>query len=227
MKRLRKEKKLEDYTIADQLRLCSCCLHILALCIKRCIIMFRTWRSLCFEILAPVMFVAAGFALMKLTFLFPSPDREISTKLFPLPQKILVNTEPVLTTDLDGTKLLNNTKEVIDFLPASYTLLTDFDFEVNYQNYTKDLYNNVENLVRGNSDAEDFDLFTEFDDETFSQRIDEPYRYGSYLIYQANNVTKDYKVINYVNTTSQDVAIAYPHFMYEAILRSATGRSQF
>jgi len=37
-----------------------------------------------------------------------------------------------------------------------------------------------------------------------------PYRYGSYLVYQANNVTKNFKVINYVNTTSQDVGIAYP-----------------
>ena len=30
-----------------------------------------------------------------------------------------------------------------------------------------------------------------------------------------------------MNTTSQDVAIAYPQFMYEAILRSATGRDHF
>ena len=34
-------------------------------------------------------------------------------------------------------------------------------------------------------------------------------------------------MVNYVNTTSQDVAIAYPQFMYEAILRSATGRDHF
>ena len=54
-----------------------------------------------------------------------------------------------------------------------------------------------------------------------------PYRFGSYLIYQANNITKNYKVVNYVNATSQDVAIAYPQFMYEAILRSSTGRPHF
>ena len=34
-------------------------------------------------------------------------------------------------------------------------------------------------------------------------------------------------MVNYVNTTSQDVAIAYPQFMYEAVLRSATGRDTF
>ena len=54
-----------------------------------------------------------------------------------------------------------------------------------------------------------------------------PYRFGSYLIYQANNVTKNWKVVNYVNATSQDVAIAYPQFMYESILRTATGQSYF
>jgi len=30
-----------------------------------------------------------------------------------------------------------------------------------------------------------------------------------------------------VNTTSQDVAIAYPQFMYEAALRAATGIDHF
>ena len=46
---------------------------------------FRGWRSLLFEIIAPVMFVAAGFGIIKLTFLYESPEREITTKLFPLP----------------------------------------------------------------------------------------------------------------------------------------------
>lgn len=30
----------------------------------------------------------------------------------------------------------------------------------------------------------------------------QPYRYGSYLIYEANNLTKTFKVSNFVNTTS-------------------------
>ena len=81
----RRDKRLEDYTIADQLRLCACCLHVVALCIKRCTMMFRGWRSLLFEVIAPVIFVAAGFGIIKLTFLFESPEREISTKILPLP----------------------------------------------------------------------------------------------------------------------------------------------
>ena len=139
LKARKRNKRLEDYTIADQLRLCACCLHVLALCIKRCTIMFRGWRSLLFEIIAPVMFVAAGFGIIKLTFLYESPERVISTKMFPLPQEILVNTEPVLQTAFDGTKIGNNTKQIVDYLPTSYTLNTEFDFEVTYRNYTADL----------------------------------------------------------------------------------------
>lgn len=172
------------------------------------------------------MFVAAGFGIIKLTFLYESPDREISTKILPLPQDILVNAEPVLHTDFNGTKFYNNTQDVIKYLPASYTLLTDFDFDVTYRNYTDDVNNNKINLVLGDGD-EDFDFFKQFDDDHFALRKDDPYRFGSYLIYEANNVTKHYKVVNYVNTTSQDVAIAYPQFMYEAILRSTTGIDHF
>lgn len=119
---------------------------------------FRGWRSLLFEIIAPVLFVSAGFGIIQLTFLYSSPEREISTKLYPLPQSILVNTEPVLITDTDGSKITDNTKEVIDYLPASFTLLTDFDFDVTYRNYTEDLQTNKINLVTG-SDDRDFDLF--------------------------------------------------------------------
>lgn len=119
---------------------------------------FRGWRSLLFEIIAPVMFVAAGFGIIKLTFLYESPEREITTKLFPLPQEIIANTEPVLQTAFDGSKITNNTKEVIDYLPVSYTLLTDFDFEVTYRNYTEDISTNKVNLVLGTDDQE-FDLF--------------------------------------------------------------------
>lgn len=106
-----------------------------------------------------------------------------------------------MLTDIDGSKITNNTKEVIDYLPASFTLLTDFDFEVKYRNYTEDLQTNRMNLVMG-SDDPDFDLFTQFDEDHFEDKTDMPYRFGSYLIYQANNNTKNYKVVNYVNTTS-------------------------
>ena len=37
-----------------------------------------------------------------------------------------------------------------------------------------------------------------------------PYRYGSYLFYEANNKTKTFKVANYLNMTSQDSVGIFP-----------------
>jgi len=63
-------------------------------------LMRRGWKNLIFETITPVMFVIAGFGLISLTFLYPSPERRIQTKLFPLPQRILVNEYPVIDSQL-------------------------------------------------------------------------------------------------------------------------------
>ena len=54
-----------------------------------------------------------------------------------------------------------------------------------------------------------------------------PYRYGSYYIYQADNKTKQFKIASFLNITSQDVVALFPQFMYEAVLKAATGRPDF
>ena len=51
----------------------------------------------------------------------------------------------------------------------------------------------------------DFNMFQQFDYDHFDLRRKgepKPYRFGTYLIYQANYTSHHYKVINYVNTTS-------------------------
>lgn len=73
-------------------------------------------------------------------------------------------------------------------------------------------------------------VLTQFDVDVFSQRNITPlvpYRFGSYLIYEANNKTNQYYVSNFINLTSQDVTALYPAFMYEAILKVATGNPNF
>lgn len=69
-----------------------------------------------------------------------------------------------------------------------------------------------------------------FDDSVFAAKnngTEKPYRYGSYLIYEANNQTKQFKVAAFLNLTSQDVTALYPQFMYESILKLATGNPNF
>lgn len=50
-----------------------------------------------------------------------------------------------------------------------------------------------------------------------------PYRYGGYYIFEANNVTNQFKVATFVNITSLEVANYYPQYMYDAIIKTATG----
>lgn len=54
-----------------------------------------------------------------------------------------------------------------------------------------------------------------------------PYRYGSYYIYEANNATNQFKVATFINITSNEVANFYPQYVYDAILKCATGNKDF
>ncbi len=69
-----------------------------------------------------------------------------------------------------------------------------------------------------------------FDNNTFDARLIqpyEPYRYGSYFIYEADKTNMQFKVANFLNITSQDVSAFFPQFMYEAILKQASGNPDF
>ena len=54
-----------------------------------------------------------------------------------------------------------------------------------------------------------------------------PFMYGSYQIYEADTETQQYKVLTFVNLTSQDAPGLYPQFIYESILKTATGDPNF
>jgi len=56
---------------------------------------------------------------------------------------------------------------------------------------------------------------------------EEPYLYASYDIYQASKLQQQYKFISHMNITSQDAASLVPQFMYESILKVATGNPNF
>lgn len=76
------------------------------------------------------------------------------------------------------------------------------------------------------SDVGEVAILEAFNNDVYSSRLNgpmEPYRYGSYFIYEANNQTKQFKVASLLNITSQDVTALFPQFMYESILQQATG----
>ncbi len=47
--------------------------------------------------------------------------------------------------------------------------------------------------------------------------------FASYFIYEANNATKQFKTHTHLNITFMDSTALYPHMLYTAILRAATG----
>lgn len=54
-----------------------------------------------------------------------------------------------------------------------------------------------------------------------------PYRYGSYYVFEANNKTNQFKVATFINITSHEVANFYPQYLYDAIIKTATGYKDF
>jgi hypothetical protein len=64
--------------------------------------------------------------------------------------------------------------------------------------------------------------------DVYDQRVEEePYRYLGYYVLESNNYTKQFKIAALMNTTSQDIFPISTQLMYEAILKEASGNSNF
>jgi hypothetical protein len=82
-------------------------------------------------------------------------------------------------------------KTLIESLPSYNTA-----FNVTYKDYS---YINTKTFSGERT------LLREFDTDVFNARLEgdqEPYRYGSYFIYEANNKTKQFKFCTLLNITS-------------------------
>jgi len=175
----------------------SCARSCTASTAKRLVLYKRDWCGLLCQVVIPLILVLFGLWLTsgpsKLT---QSPARHMSTGWFPMKQRILMNKQPYNMTNNGGDVM---GEELFAMLPNSTSAfeVTYIDAQLNY---------------------------TEFYDQVYEARNDAPlfpYRYGSYNIYQANRITNQYNIINYMNVTSQDVTALYPQYMYQAILRVA------
>lgn len=164
---LKLKQEIERYSVSEQMS-ADFITDTQAMVKKRCTLMCRNWLGLLFEIFTPVLFVLIGFIIIQITLLYPSPPRTHMTKLFPLPQHILVNEEPIIRNTFEnGTLNYESTAALISQLPSSYTLLSDYDFVVTSRNYTEELLiNDLLAKNKGTTSREDpdyFDLFKEFD----------------------------------------------------------------
>jgi hypothetical protein len=133
------------------------------MCFKRARLERRRWRTvLLSEFLAPILFVLIGVWITQLQFYYDSPARLLQTKLYPLPQRILMNQEPVLESTLETNTTYEDYISIPPLaqnFPSSYTLLTDDDFDETYNNYTDDYLEGVNKRKNGTNALETFDYF--------------------------------------------------------------------
>ena len=95
--------------------------------------------------------------------------------------------------------------------------------------YAEDAFDTMKYANRRDTNRDTyFDQMKDFDKTILgAANADEPYRYGSYYILEANNDTKSFKFATFVNTTSQDASAFFPQFLYQSILREAMGDPDF
>jgi len=103
----------------------------------------------------------------------------------------------------------------------------------------EDFDNQFELIAHSNKELDDdhilYESLEDFDTELYERSVldwneggvDTKTRYGSYYIMEANNRTKSFKVATFVNITIQDAAAYHPQFIYQAILRTATGNPDY
>jgi hypothetical protein len=160
--------------------------HLKTLFSKRFNTSKRNWRGLLIEVFIPALLILIGFGFSKIQLYFNSPERPITPALLPWKQRILVNSKLVRTSEYDIP-----IQSLIESLPS----YDEGAFEPTYRDYS---YVNTD--IRGERA-----LLQEFDQDVFDMRLEgplEPYRYGSYFVYEANNLTKQFKVASFLNLTS-------------------------
>ena len=193
----------ERFCLAENKLDTSFCNNFAAVLIKRFNSYRRSKRRVCTEIFLPSAFMIFGVWISSLDFSFRSPSRLLEPSLYPLKQRLLMN------------------ENIYDLEDST---LSPLIFAENLPEYES----SFDVTWRPEEPGETFD---EFGDAVYEMGIEqgskEPYIYGSYEMFQADNENHEYKFISYVNMTSPAGVITFPNFMYESILKVATEDPEF
>ena len=144
---------------------------------KRFIMYRRDWCGIICEVIVPIVMVVIGLQFAtQASKLTANPPRFLSSALLPNPQRILMNSKPIISDadDLDLQKLSEN-----------FPNATSGAFETHFY--------------------DEAHSYLDFYNKVYEQRNDKPlypYRYGSYQVYQANTKNNTYAISNFVNITS-------------------------
>ena len=149
---------------------------------KRFNIYKRDKCGLVCEILVPVILVIFGLGLLQIAFLKNSPMFELTTDAYPSQQRVLFNNELVVPS-------------AESYSPQDFaTKLPDYDsyWTVKYE-----------------ETASSYLEYYQAVDEQQHIGDTEPFRFGSYQIYEADKAANNYKINVFINATS---AMSVPYF---------------
>ena len=172
-----------------------------AVLFKRLTTYQRNRKAVLNEVFVPSFFMFLGLWVASTMSASKSPSRLQTPDRLPFPQTLFVNDASSVEGDTPLPSILNN-------LPRNSQ---NEAFEVESSSLTSDSLSGFASQV--------FDFGTESD--LF------PYMYGAYYVYEANRSAQQYKFVSLVNATSRDAPGLFPQFMYEAVLRTATGDPNF
>ena len=197
--------EVDDYSISKSQIEGGCTifwLHFIALIIKRFLLSRRNFKGFVLDLLLPGMLVIAGFGLSKIDFFTSSGQRTLEPSLFPLTQRVIYN-----TNGISGSSAASYSDLINLFTPSS-----DFTFTATTSTV-------------GSSDTATLENFDDILYNSAQVSPLSPYRYGHYYLYSLDYTNHQYKVVSFINNTSQDAQVAVPHFMYQAILRKEISSS--
>ena len=197
------EKNLEDYSIANKQIEGSVTifwLHFIALIIKKFFLTKRNIKGFIIDLFIPTALIITGFGLTKIKILRDSPQRILDIDLFPSQQRLIYNTIPVIPT---GST--DDPSDLIGLLSNQNNF--NFTGDSNAYGDTQDDIEAFDNLLL------DASLLLPLS----------PFRFGHYFFHTTDYSNHQYKIVSFVNSTSQDAHVVFPHLMYEAILRKSIG----
>jgi hypothetical protein len=171
-------------------------LHFYALIVKRFILSKRNFKGFAMDILVPSLLIMVGLALATVDFYVASGQRVLQPSLFPLDQRVIYNTDNA--GGGAAAELIALLDPSGDFSASSITT----------------------------SGATEILKLTNFDDQIYNASLVDPLnpsRYGHYFFNHLDYTNHLYEVAVLVNTTSQEAQVAFPHFIYQAILKKSLG----
>lgn len=189
----------EDYSISKEQISGECAIfwiHYVALFLKRLILAKRNYKEFIFNLIVPIILIVIGFGLATVQFFKDSDQRVLEPSLFPLPQRLIYNTN--IQSGAGSPATLIGLLE-----PSSYFSPTAVTSAI------------------GGTNTETLNTFDDILYNAAQVNPLEPHRYSHYYFHTLDYTNHRYKILSWGNTTSQEAIVASAHFMYQAVLKNS------